>query len=96
MLNGNFKTKVASNLEVGIGKPSTCAYQFINMFNDVNEGVLYQFSCFDGLGIALQINDFVCQSFYVHLATYRTALPVLVRDGLVYYNDKHISVFAWG
>ena len=91
-----FKRDVQSNLQVGIGKPTTCAYQFINMSGMDIDGELFQFFCYYGLGIALRINDFACQTFYGHLTTHRTALPLIVRDGLVYYTDEHIGVFAWG
>ena len=87
---------LTTNLEIGIGKPTTCTYQFLN-YREVNaECVLYQFFIYDGLKLALRIRDFACKTFYGHMATHRTAMPVLVRNNKVYYTDKDISVFAWG
>ena len=54
------------------------------------------FFVYDGLNIAIRIHDFACNTFYGHMATHRTALPVLVRNGRVFYNDDKIGVFAWG
>ena len=39
----SFQRKVPSDIEAGIGKPTTCAYQFINMTDPVIDGSLYQF-----------------------------------------------------
>ena len=85
-----------SNLKIGIGKPTTCTYQFLNYREVFPECILFQFFLYDGLKLAIRIRDFACKTFYGHMATHRTAMPVIVRNNKVYYTDKHIGVFAWG
>ena len=87
---------LTSNLKIGIGKPTTCTYQFINYKEDFPNCVLYQFFLYDGLQIAMRIHDFACKTFYGHMATHRTAMPVIVRNNKVFYTDENIGVFAWG
>ena len=94
--NDSIRSYVLSNLDVAIGKPTTCAYQFINFVNDETDGCVYQFFLYDGLKIAIRINDFACKTFYGHHAMHRTALPLIVRNNKVYYRDDDISIFAWG
>ena len=94
--NGPTKNYVTSTLKVGVGKPTTCGYQFVNHTDANTEGTIFQFFLFDGLGIGLRIHDFACHMFYGHYAFHRTALPLLVRDDKVFYTDSKLGVFAWG
>ena len=87
---------LTNNLLIGIGKPTTCAYQFLHYGGPSVHGVLYQFFVYDGFKIAVRIHDFACNSFYGHMSTHRTALPLLVSGNRVYYNHEKIGVFAWG
>ena len=92
----NAKNVLSSSLKVGIGKPTTCTYQFMNYLHNDNKEEIFQFFLYDGLNIALRIRDFACKTFYGHLASHRTAMPIIVRNNKVYYNDDNIGVFAWG
>ena len=85
-----------SNLKIGIGKPTTCTYQFLNYTNEHANCEVFQYFIYDGLKIAIRIHDFACKTFYGHMATHRTAMPLLVRNNEVFYTDKEIGVFAWG
>ena len=93
---GSIKHSLSSNLNVGVGKPTTCAYQFLNHINSDRDGIVYQFFLYDGFKVAISINDFACKTFYGHLTSHRTALPLIVRNNKVYYRNSDISVFAWG
>ena len=90
------KQYLSSNIEVGIGKPTTCAYQFLNYVNEDKDGTVFQYFLYDSFKIAIRLHDFSCKTFYGHMACHRTALPVLVRDGKVIYRNSNISVFVWG
>ena len=87
---------LSNNLLVGIGKPTTCSYQFLNYKGPDIDGVLFQFFLYDGFQVALRLHDFATKTFYGHMASHRTAMPVIVRNDKVYYNNQDISVFAWG
>ena len=75
------KYYLSSNLKFGIGKPIVCAYQFINCVNKETDGFIYQYFIYDTFKIAIRLHDFSCKTFYGHMASHRTALPVLVRKG---------------
>ena len=90
------KTYLYSNLKMGIGKPTTCTYQFLHHTDEYHNSEVYQYFIYDGLKIVLRIHDFACKTFYGHMATHRTAMPLLVRNNKVFYTDKDIGVFAWG
>ena len=92
----NVKHYLSSNLKIGIGKPTTCTYQFLNYNERVPDCELFQFFLYDGLKVAIRIRDFACKTFYGHMATHRTAMPVIVRNDKVFYSDNNIGVFAWG
>ena len=94
--NGPLKHSLTSNLKVGVGKPTTCAYQFINHVDVNKDGEVYQYFLYDGFKIAIRVNDFACKTFYGHLASHRTALPLIVQDNNVFYRHCNVSVFAWG
>ena len=94
--NKDVRCYLSSNLKIGVGKPTTCTYQFINYEENFPHCVLYQFFIYDGLKVAIRLHDFACKTFYGHMATHRTAMPVIVRNGKVFYTDEDISVFAWG
>ena len=87
---------LSSNLRVGVGKPTTCAYQFLNYTNENADGIIYQYFLYDGFKVALRLHDFACKTFYGHHSSHRTALPIIVKNNKVYYRDDNVSVFAWG
>jgi hypothetical protein len=76
-----------------IGISTTCVYQFVG--HNPSDEVLC-FFLLDGLGLAVQLNTHVCHMFFGHLFSHRTAMPIIIRAGKVFYKDPNFQVFAWG
>jgi len=76
-----------------IGISTTCVYQFVG--KDASDEVLC-FFLLDGLGIAVLLDTHVCHMFFGHLFSHRTALPIIIRGGKVFYKGQDFQVFAWG
>ena len=77
------------------GRKTTCVYQFLCQTEHEDCEVIIYF-LLQGLGIAVRFDSHISHSFFGYLFTHCTALPVIVKNGRVYYYHEKIVIFAWG
>jgi hypothetical protein len=96
----NLKTKLSAEyiqkwIKWGpIGISTTCVYQFVG--NCEGDDIRCYF-LMDGLGIAVCMHTHICHLFFGHVFSHRTALPIIVRKGMVMvYHDPNFQVLPAG
>ena len=73
------------------GRKTTCVYQFLGQTEHEDCKVIIYF-LLQGLGIAVRFDSHISHSFFGYLFTHCTALPVIVKNGRVYYYHEKISI----
>ena len=85
---------------VGIGVPTTCAYQILIESDVLKKSDVVVIFIYSGLGCMYKVRDGDSQSFYAHAISHNTAVPFCVYNGNVYYNSNSeygsIHIVAWG
>jgi hypothetical protein len=83
----------------GLGLPTSCAYQFVSREPQGDGGVeVVQYFLYDGLCVAIRLQNYAAQMFYGHAVAHRTAQAIILIDGKVYLprEDTGVQIFAWG
>jgi hypothetical protein len=82
-------------LRVGLGTPTTCAYQFVAAANiDV-----LQYFILEGLGLCVRLTSFLGHSFYAYTFVHCTSICLMRKEGKVHFvmdDALKACVFAWG
>jgi hypothetical protein len=83
----------------GLGLPTSCAYQFVGREPEVDGGVeVVQYFLYDGLSVAIRLQNYAAQMFYGHAVAHRTAQAIILVNGKVYLpmEETGMQIFAWG
>ena len=78
------------------GTTTVCGYQKLLWSPEFDDKHLVAFFLNIGLGTCYDINSGMFQSFYGHLFSHQTAVPVIVKDNTVMYNHNSVKLFGWG
>ncbi len=81
---------------VGIGMPTTCGY-YLHKEDGVNDDDEFvQYFIESGLGCAVRLNSFYYSHFYGYAFDHQTSVPLVIRKGLVKFENTGMNMIAWG
>ena len=81
----------------GLGMPTTCGYYLYvdsnSMFSADN---FFQYFVMSGLGCAIKLHSNYYHHFHAYVFDHQTSVPLVIKDGCVFFKDTGIGMFVWG
>ena len=84
-------------LNMVLGDPTTCVYQFIYDETESNDTNIIQYFIKHGMGLCVKLYSFVAYMFYACSFSHNIAVPIALNKNNVFlFFNTYTTVFDWG